>query len=87
MSTVPVLTLVALRRRVAELLQLEPGEFTDEDLLTDFGLDSVRLMTLLEDLRTEGHQIDFDALAEHVTLSAWHTRIAASAQRPGRNRS
>ncbi|MEV6233842.1 phosphopantetheine-binding protein [Saccharopolyspora shandongensis] len=65
------LTLDDVRAQVAELLYEDPAELTDEENLIDWGLDSVRIMTLVENWRRRGVQITFADLAERPTLAEW----------------
>ncbi|MEU5850704.1 phosphopantetheine-binding protein [Saccharopolyspora shandongensis] len=65
------LTLDDVRVQVAELLYEDPAELTDEENLIDWGLDSVRIMTLVENWRRLGVQITFADLAERPTLAEW----------------
>ncbi|MER7081971.1 Aryl carrier domain-containing protein [Saccharopolyspora kobensis] len=65
------LTLEEVREQVAELLYEDPAELTDEENLIDWGLDSVRIMTLVEKWRRLGVQITFADLAERPTLAEW----------------
>ncbi|MER6992605.1 phosphopantetheine-binding protein [Saccharopolyspora hirsuta] len=67
------LTLEDVREQVAELLYEDPAELTDEENLMDWGLDSVRIMTLVEKWRRLGVQITFADLAERPTLAEWWT--------------
>lgn len=60
---------------VAEQLYLTPAEVSDsEDLFAD-GLDSVRLLGLVERWRDRGAEITFADLAERPTLAAWWTLL------------
>ncbi|MGW6458078.1 phosphopantetheine-binding protein [Streptomyces sp. NPDC055078] len=60
-----------LTRDVAEMLYVETGEVSVEDSLLDQGLDSIRLMTLVENWRADGARISFVDLAERPTLKEW----------------
>jgi bifunctional isochorismate lyase/aryl carrier protein len=57
-----------LRAQVDELLGEKPAD--DENLL-DLGLDSIRLMALVERLRVGGYDVSFVDLAERPTIAAW----------------
>lgn len=57
-----------VRATVAPLLDEPVG---DGDDLFDAGLDSIRLMTVVERLRADGHDVSFVDLAERPTLNAW----------------
>lgn len=74
----PALPLERLRADVAALLGEPPSDIAPDDDLLDLGLDSVRLMTLVERWRGEGAQVTFVELAEHRTLEAWCALLAPS---------
>ncbi|MGW6692143.1 phosphopantetheine-binding protein [Rhodococcus sp. NPDC054953] len=63
---------------LAALLDLPADEFTDEADLLDLGLDSVRLMSLVERWRSEGAVVDFVDLASDPHLGAWVEVLGAS---------
>ncbi|MGC5344261.1 phosphopantetheine-binding protein [Streptomyces sp. DT24] len=71
-----VFTLDRLVRDVAEVLYIEPDEVSVDDSLLDQGLDSIRLMTLVENWRAEGARIGFVDLAERPTLEEWAALLA-----------
>ncbi|WP_394618758.1 phosphopantetheine-binding protein [Lentzea sp. JNUCC 0626] len=57
---------------VADVLFIEPAEIDYELSLRDQGMDSVRLMDLVERWRTAGvDRIDFITLAEDSRLGHW----------------
>ncbi|MEU1280946.1 phosphopantetheine-binding protein [Streptomyces sp. NPDC005805] len=56
---------------VAEVLYLDTDEVEVDESLLDQGLDSIRLMTLVERWRAEGAEIAFVDLAERPTLTEW----------------
>ncbi|WP_018683799.1 phosphopantetheine-binding protein [Actinokineospora enzanensis] len=60
-----------VRARVAELLEIPPADIADDDNLLDHGLDSIRVMTLIEAWRERGVQVSFADLAENPTVGAW----------------
>jgi len=70
-------TIDDLRADVASLLGVASGDLAEDDSLYDQGLDSVRLMSLVERWRTRGMAITFAELAETPTLKAWHTLISS----------
>ncbi|MFG1780550.1 phosphopantetheine-binding protein [Micromonospora sp. NPDC049048] len=65
------LTAATIRADVAELLHRRPDESFDTEDLFDSGLDSVRLMTLLERWRDAGAEVSFVELAERPTVQQW----------------
>lgn len=57
---------------IAAALGVAPHEVSEDADLTDAGLDSVRLMSLVEKWRSAGaDQADFATLAAEPVLSAW----------------
>lgn len=60
-----------LKRDVAEMLYVDPDDVLAEESLLEQGLDSIRLMTLVENWRADGARISFVELAERPTLNAW----------------
>jgi bifunctional isochorismate lyase/aryl carrier protein len=75
------LTLDQVRADIAELLYLSPSDVDDSaDLLTE-GLDSVRILSLVERWREAGADINFMQLAEAPTVAAWWRLL--STHQPG----
>lgn len=65
-------TLERLRADVADVLGEDPADIPDEENLADLGLDSVRLMSLVERWRTDhGLTVSFVELAEKPGILAW----------------
>ncbi|MFF0273318.1 phosphopantetheine-binding protein [Streptomyces sp. NPDC004330] len=60
-----------LTRDVADVLYVDPAEIEPDESLVEQGLDSIRLMTLVEGWRADGAGIGFVELAERPTLNAW----------------
>ncbi|UGT45483.1 phosphopantetheine-binding protein [Nocardia yamanashiensis] len=57
---------------VATALGVDPAELTLDTDLLDAGLDSVRIMSLVEKWRAAGHEhIDFPTLAGDPVLRSW----------------
>jgi bifunctional isochorismate lyase/aryl carrier protein len=65
------LTPASIRADVAEMLYRSQDEQFDGEDLFECGLDSIRLMTLLERWRAAGTDVTFVELAEHPTLANW----------------
>ncbi|MCT9075727.1 phosphopantetheine-binding protein [Streptomyces fulvoviolaceus] len=66
------LTLERIRTDIADCLGEEPADIPVDENLVDYGLDSVRIMALLERWRREhGVQADFADLAEQPAIEAW----------------
>ncbi|MGB3440625.1 MAG: phosphopantetheine-binding protein [Actinophytocola sp.] len=71
------LTPEVIRAHVAELLHRNPDEAFEQDNLFECGMDSVRLLTLLERWREAGVSVSFVELAEKPTLEHWSTLLAS----------
>ncbi|MGW3952444.1 phosphopantetheine-binding protein [Streptomyces sp. NPDC004752] len=65
------LTLDGFRADLAECLFLEPGEVDLEDSPLDAGLDSLRIVTLLERWQEAGAEVTFVELAERTSFAQW----------------
>ncbi|QHM74827.1 Enterobactin synthase component B [Mixta theicola] len=61
----------ALLALLAPMLDEDTQQLADDDNLLDYGLDSVRIMSLASRWRKEGHELDFVALVKQPTLAAW----------------
>jgi bifunctional isochorismate lyase/aryl carrier protein len=71
------LTHEAIRADVAALLHRDPDEAYDQENLFESGLDSIRLLSLLERWREHGVTVSFVELAEQPTLEHWLTILTA----------
>ncbi|MFJ7954362.1 isochorismatase family protein [Lysinibacillus sp. NPDC096418] len=67
----PTLTLEGVRNTVVEMINISPAEIDDHTNLVDMGLDSIRLMSLVEEWRSECPDINFMKLAEKPTIANW----------------
>ena len=72
-----LLTLDRVRADVAELLYQEPEEVADNADLVKSGLDSIRVLTLVERWRDAGVAISFVELAQAPTVADWWTLLSA----------
>jgi bifunctional isochorismate lyase/aryl carrier protein len=77
------LSIAELRSQLANLLQCSPQEIGSEDNLLDWGLDSIRLMSLVERWRQAGIEVSFTDLAERPTLANWSQLLARQAAERG----
>ncbi|MFJ9691148.1 phosphopantetheine-binding protein [Kitasatospora sp. NPDC101183] len=73
-----VFTVERIRAEVADLLGEDPEEIPVDENLVDWGLDSIRLMTLAERWRAEGAEVAFVQLAERPAVEAWAELLGAS---------
>ncbi|MFC4054926.1 phosphopantetheine-binding protein [Actinomadura syzygii] len=69
------LTPERIRADVADVLSVPQDEITDEVQLIDRGLDSIRLMTLIERWRAEGADVELAELAERPTVADWVAKL------------
>ncbi|MDA8371031.1 MAG: phosphopantetheine-binding protein [Nocardiopsaceae bacterium] len=65
------LTPERLRADVERVLGEPAGAIADDEDLLDRGMDSIRLMSLVETWRGSGVRTDFITLAEEPNLAAW----------------
>lgn len=69
--TVLDLTIELMRVDVANMLHEAPSEILDDDNLMEWGLDSMRAMTLAAKWRQAGAHIEFADMATEPTLAHW----------------
>ncbi|MWV46110.1 isochorismatase family protein [Paenibacillus sp. HJL G12] len=75
---VDLVTQQSIRDTVARLLQEEPSEIGDHDnLVMQWGLDSIRIMSLVEQWRRSGIAVSFVELAEQPTVECWRELLSA----------
>ncbi|MDX7991017.1 isochorismatase family protein [Xenorhabdus littoralis] len=60
-----------LRAEILPLLDDDCGEIDDHENLLDYGLDSVKIMSLVTHWNHENHNIDFISLVKTPTLANW----------------
>ncbi|MFF1546445.1 phosphopantetheine-binding protein [Streptomyces sp. NPDC058291] len=72
------LTMQRMREDVADVLGEDPSDIPLDENLVDYGLDSVRLMSLVERWRREhGADVSFVDLAERTAIEAWAPLLGA----------
>lgn len=69
-------TLQLMRQHVAELLGESGADIDDNEDLIDRGLDSIRMMSLVEQWRSMGVEATFMKLAKKPTISGWWELLA-----------
>lgn len=62
---------------LATAARLRPDEIDGEDTIFDLGIDSVRLMALVERWREQGADVDFADLARNPTVIETQALLAA----------
>ncbi|SHG60675.1 phosphopantetheine-binding protein [Streptoalloteichus hindustanus] len=77
------LTSEGLRSAVAELLGVAREEIADDDNLFELGLDSVRMMVLVNGLQQHGVELQFVELAERPTLAEWWRLVEGAPRADG----
>lgn len=66
-----------LREEVAELLAQSAADLGEQENLLDRGLDSIRIMSLVERWRRQGAEVTFVELAERPTLTDWYALLSS----------
>jgi bifunctional isochorismate lyase / aryl carrier protein len=69
------LTLDRMRADIALILHADAEEIADTDNLIDHGLDSIRLMSLVQQWQQAGAPITFEQLAEFPEITHWHRLV------------
>nr|WP_183107275.1 phosphopantetheine-binding protein [Streptomyces sp. 1114.5] len=71
-------TVERIRAEVADLLGEDPADIPLDENLVDWGLDSIRLMSLAERWRAEGAEVAFVQLAQRPAIEAWAELLGAA---------
>ncbi|MFF4382786.1 phosphopantetheine-binding protein [Kitasatospora sp. NPDC092039] len=71
-------TVERIRAEVADLLGEDPAEIPLDENLVDWGLDSIRLMTLAARWQEAGAEVAFVQLAERPAIEAWAELLGAA---------
>lgn len=72
------LTLQLVRQQVAKLVDEEPSDIDDNENLIEKGLDSIRIMSLVEKWRSIGVDVTFMKLVKKPTISDWWSLLSSS---------
>lgn len=67
---------------ICRVLQAEPGDVADTDNLIDHGLDSIRLMALVQRLSDAGVAVKFEDFAAYPEINHWWTLIESGRRQP-----
>lgn len=73
-----VISLHDMKRDIAKILSLDVNDIEDDEDLMDLGMDSIRMMELIEIWRKKGANVNFTDLASTSVLSDWSKVIGAS---------
>ena len=76
-ESTPAVSREQLRADVAELLMESATAIGEDENLLERGMDSIRLMSLVERWRQHGTEVSFVELAEKPTLTDWYSLLAA----------
>lgn len=63
---------------VAQILEVDADTISRETALADAGLDSLRMVMLVENWRAEGNEVDFQELISLPTLGQWIDALGAA---------
>lgn len=63
---------------VAQILEVDTAALSRETTLSDAGLDSLRMVMLVENWRADGNEVDFQELIALPTLGQWVDALGAS---------
>lgn len=63
---------------VAAILEVDASTISRDTTLSDAGLDSLRMVMLVENWRAEGNEVDFQELISLPTLGQWVDALGAS---------
>ena len=66
-----------IRNDIAEAIGADPAELKGDQSLIDQGLDSLRMINVIEQWRADGHEVDFFTLSSTPTLDGWIKELTA----------
>ncbi|MCL2901792.1 condensation domain-containing protein [Brenneria tiliae] len=72
----PVWDKARLRELLLPLLDADGEDIGDDENLLEYGLDSVRIMSLIAHWRSEGYEVDFISLMKNPTINGWRLLLA-----------
>jgi bifunctional isochorismate lyase/aryl carrier protein len=67
---------IAPEKHVADLLDVPADQLGDEANLLDHGLDSIRMISIVDELRAAGVEVNSADLVEQPTLTHWRTVLS-----------
>ena len=66
-----------IRADIAEAIGTDADQLQGDQSLIDQGLDSLRMINLIESWRAEGHDVDFFTLSSTPTLDGWISELTS----------
>ena len=63
---------------IAQILEVDADTISRETALADARLDSLRMVMLVENWRSEGNEVDFQELISLPTLGQWIDALGAA---------
>lgn len=75
MTTQTSFTIEQLRKLIEPYVSEPIDTISDDDYLLDAGIDSITIMTIVEELRQQGILITFIQLADNPSIKAWYGLI------------
>ena len=69
-----------MRSDISKILELSTDQILDDSDLSLLGMDSMRLMTLIEQWQSQGVNLDFIQLTQEMTLTSWWTVASSELQ-------
>lgn len=67
---------------IAAVLKEDVSELVHDDNLVDYGLDSIRLMTLIQKWNDSGYDLKFADLAERPEIDHWWSIVSVRRNLP-----
>ena len=75
MPTQTDFTIEQLRKLIEPYVSEPMDEISDDDYLLDAGIDSITIMSVVEELRQQGILVTFIQMADNPSIKAWHGLI------------
>ena len=68
-------TIQQLRTLIEPYVSEPVDTITNDDYLLDVGIDSIAIMSIVEELRQQGIPVTFIQMADNPSIQAWHGLI------------
>jgi bifunctional isochorismate lyase/aryl carrier protein len=79
-AAAPDLSVAGIQNAIAKVLSIDVSEVLPDENLIYLGLDSVRVMVLIDDWRAQGVDIRLAELSECTTVQEWHHVLCQKVQ-------